>query len=86
MFHKPKDVLKTKNRYWGNVLLAPTTLFVSSLRQPTNQPPALAAMGGPDVAHQGQIIASCELDRFTEGQKPGALQQRRSRVSGALER
>ena len=77
-----------RSRCWkqrlDHVLLAPTTLFVSSLRQPTNQPPAPAAMWGPDVAHQGQIIASCELDRFTEGQKPGALQQQRSGGTGRV--
>lgn len=50
-------------------------LCFSSLKT-TNQPPPAPVMGGPDIAHQGQIIASGELDRFTEGQKPGALQLR----------
>ncbi len=60
-----------KNNTQHTYLLAPTTSFSLPFRNPTTT--ATPAVRGPDIAHQGQIIASGELDRFTEGQKPAAV-------------
>lgn len=89
-FHKPKRHLqllasrsfrnrKTCSKQYLDIWIMfswhPPLFF--SLPGTTNQPTTTnpPAMGGPDIAHQGQIIASCKLDCFTEGQKPSALQQ-----------